>query len=145
MVLQSNVYTYWNNILSNMAVVLEDLTRSFWDADWYLHLSSISQASDLHFSFDRINYNRRLRIYYEDCLALPKRFPKMYQPFLNGNFVVRHSSRKGDPVALEKAYNKPAKLSAGIIGFTRRKDAICKWNLRKHEEIKYRNFINTVS
>ena len=61
---------------------------------------------------------------------------------------MRQSSRKGSAVlmnqALEKAYNKPAKSSAGIIGFTRRKEAVCKWNLIKHEKAKYRNFMNTV-
>ena len=46
--------------------------------------------------------------------------------------------------ALEKAYNKPAKSSASIIGFTRRKEAVCKWNLIKHEKAKYQNFMNTV-
>ena len=54
---------------------------------------------------------------------------------------MRHSSRKGSAVpidqALEKAYSKPAKSSVGIIGFTRRKEAICKWNLIKHEKAKY--------
>ena len=72
----------------------------------------------------------------------------MYQSFLNRDFAVRHSSRKGSAVpmdhALEKAYNKPAKSSAGIIGFTRRKEAACKWNLKKHEKAMYRNFMNIV-
>ena len=43
--------------------------------------------------------------------------------------------------AQEKAYNKPAKSSAG---FTRRKELVCKWNLIKHEKAKYWNFMNTV-
>ena len=54
----------------------------------------------------------------------------MQESFLNGDFVVRHSSRKGIAVpmdkALEKAYSKPAKSLAGIIGLTRRKEAACK-------------------
>ena len=45
--------------------------------------------------------------------------------------------------ALEKEYNKPAKSSSGIIGFTRRKEAVCKWNLIKHEKAKYRSFLYT--
>ena len=60
---------------------------------------------------------------------------------------MRHSSIKGSAVsvdhALEKAYNKPAKSSAYIIGFTRRKKAVCQWNLIKHEKAKYQNFMNT--
>ena len=46
--------------------------------------------------------------------------------------------------ALEKAYSKPTKSFAGIIGFTHRKDAVCKWNLKKHEKAKYWNFKNTI-
>ena len=46
--------------------------------------------------------------------------------------------------ALEKACSKPTKSFAGIIGFTQRKDAVCKWNLTKHEKVKYWNFKNTV-
>ena len=41
---ESNLLAHWNNLLSNMAHVLRDLTRSFRDADWYLHLSSVSRA-----------------------------------------------------------------------------------------------------
>ena len=135
---ESNLFAYWNNFLSNMASVLRDLARSFRDADWYLHLSSVSCAIDLCFSFDHIIYKRWLPIYYEDCLALPKRFPKIYQSFLIGDFVVRHSSRKGSAVpmdqVLEKAYNKPAKSSAGIIGFTEERSSFAsgtKKNVRK--------------
>ena len=63
--------------------------------------------------------------------------------------LLRDTYREGSAVpmdqALVKAYNKPAKSSAGIIGFTRRKEAVCKWNLIKHEKAKYQNFMNTVS
>ena len=53
---ESNLFAYWNNFLSNMAPVARDLTRSFGDADWYLHLLSVSRAIDLCFSFVCINY-----------------------------------------------------------------------------------------
>ena len=145
---ESNLFAYWNNFLSNMAPVLRDLTRSFRDADWYLHLPSVSRAIDLYFSFNHISYKRWLPMYYEDCLALLKHFPKMYESFLNGDFVLKHSSRKGSAVpidqALEKACSKPAKSFTGITGFTRRKEAVCKWSLTKYEKAKYWNFMNTV-
>ena len=50
---ESNLFAYWNNFLSNMAPVPRDLTRSFRDADWHLHLSIVGRATDLCFSFDR--------------------------------------------------------------------------------------------
>ena len=145
---ESNLFAYWNNFITNLAPVLRDLTQSFRQADWHLHLSSVDRSIDLCFSFDRINYKRWLPIYYEDCVSLPLRFPKMNSSFMKGDFVVRHTTRRGSAVpmdqALEKAYNKPAKSSAGIIGFTRRKEAVCKWNIIKHEKGKYRNFLYDV-
>ena len=41
---ESNLFVHWNNFLTYMAPVLRDLTRSFRDADRYLHLSSVSRA-----------------------------------------------------------------------------------------------------
>ena len=134
---ESNIFECWNNFLSNKTPVLRDLTKSFRDADWYLQLSSVSRAIDLCFYFINcfylfccINYNRWLPIHYGDCLALPVRFPEMSETFLNLDFAVRHVSRKNNAFpmdqALGKAYNKPAKSSANITGFTRRKEIVCK-------------------
>ena len=124
---------------------MRDLTRSFREGNWHLHLSAVHRALALCFGFDRINYKRFLPVYYEDCLALPSKFPKLYEGFMNGDFVVRHSKRNGSAVpvdqALEKEYNKPAKSQSGIIGITRRKGAVCKWKLIKHEKAKYRKFL----
>ena len=62
--------------------------------------------------------------------------------------MVRHKSRNGSAVtidqALENECNKPAKSQAGIIGFTRRKETVCKWNIIKHEKAKYRKCLSEV-
>ena len=44
--------------------------------------------------------------------------------------------------AMEKAYNKPAKDNSGIVGFSRRKEAVAKWNIIKHEKVKYKSFLH---
>ena len=93
-----------SSIISHL--FLRDLTRSFREADWLLHISPVNRAIDLCFSFDRINYKRWLPMYYEDCLALPRRFPKMYNSFLMGDFVLRHTSRKGSAVPMDQALEK---------------------------------------
>ena len=46
--------------------------------------------------------------------------------------------------ALEKQYNKPAKSSFGIIGYTRRKEAVCKWNLIKHKKSQYTSLLENM-
>ena len=65
---------------------------------------------------------------------------------MTGDFVVNHTRRRGSGVpidqALEKAYNKPAKGPGGVIGYTRKKESVAKWNLIKHEKLKYSMFID---
>ena len=144
----SECFLYWDKLIYELAPILNDLTKSFREADWNLHLSAVQRAIPLCFAFDRVNYKRWLPLYYEDCLQLSQNFPGIYAQFLKGDFVVRHTSRNGSAVpidqALEKEYNKPAKSQAGIIGFTRRKEAVCKWNIIKHEKAKYRKFLSEV-
>ena len=58
---------------------------------------------------------------------------------MNGGFVV-NTNRTGSGVpfdqALEQSYNRPAKVSGGIIGFTRKKDAVALWGIIKIYETK---------
>ena len=72
----------------------------------------------------------------------------MHRAFVEGDFVVRHTYRGGSAVpvdqALEKAYNKPAKGHAGIVGISRRKEAVSRWNLVKHKKLKYRSFLQEI-
>ena len=90
-----------------------------------------------------VNYKLWLPIYYENCLNLPVKFPG--DCFMKGGFVVKHTTRSASAVpmdeALEKAYNKPAKGQSGIIGFSRHKEAVCKWNIIKHEKANYTSFL----
>ena len=37
-------------------------------------------------------------------------------------------------MALEKEYNKPAKIAGGTIGYTQRKEAVALWNITRHEK-----------
>ena len=46
---------------------------------------------------------------------------------------------------LESKYNKPAKGATGIIGITRRKAAVGKLNLIKHEKSNYTNLLRQMS
>ena len=46
--------------------------------------------------------------------------------------------------ALEKQYNKPAKGQSEIIGFSRRKEAVCKWSIVKHEKSQYTSSLEKV-
>ena len=43
--------------------------------------------------------------------------------------------------ALKKAYNKPAKSQSGIIGISRRKETVVKWNIIKQDKSKFVTFL----
>ena len=54
---------------------------------------------------------------------------------------IRHEYYKGSGVpfdqALEQCYNRPAKVSGGIIGVTRKKDAVALWGIIKHKKDQF--------
>ena len=99
--------------LEQIAPVLRDLTRSYRESNWKLHMLAVRRALPLCFAFDRVNYKRWLPLCYEDCLALPQNFPKIYEAFLEVDFTVKRTTKSGSGVpmdqALEKEYNKLAK------------------------------------
>lgn len=75
----------------------------------------------------------------------PTNFSEIYAELSNSNFVVRHTNGSGSVVpidqALEQVYNNPAIIQAGIIGYTRIKDALCNLNMKT---IKYSRLLQMV-
>ena len=49
----SELWNYWNIFLDKIMPTVIDLTRSFREADWQLHLSAIRRAMPLLFAFGR--------------------------------------------------------------------------------------------
>ena len=137
--LKSNSFNYWSIFIDSIVPVLRDLTHSFREKDWSLHLSAMQRAIPLFFSFDRTNYARWAPLYFDDCLKLEEKFPILYQKFMEGDFCVQQSTRASSAVlmdqALEQSY-KTAKGKGGVIGITTRKATIAKWSLIKHEKMQ---------
>ena len=100
--------------------------------DWILYLSAVDRATLLFFFFGRTNYSRWTTLFLEDCHELKDKFPLLYSSYMNGGFVV-NTSRKGSGVlfdqALEQSYNRPAKVTRGIIGITKKKVAVALWGI----------------
>ena len=88
-------------------------------------MQTLRRAIPLFYAFDRINYKKQAPLYYEDCLALPNKFPKLFEAFCREDFVVTKPFLLGQP--LEMQYNKSAKGQLGIIGMTKKKEAVNKW------------------
>ena len=138
--LLSQSFDYWNTYVSDLFPIVRDLTNSLRSGDWFLYLAAIERATSLFFFFGRTNYSRWTPIFLQDCYKLKENFPLLYDSYISGGFVV-NTVKKGSGVpfdqALEQCYNRPAKVSGGIIGVTRKKEAVALWGIIKHKKDKY--------
>ena len=136
----SHSFSYWNTYVSDLFPIIRDLTNSLRSGDWILYISAVERASTLFFFFGRTNYCRWTPLFLQDCYQLKEKFPLLYDSYMNGGFVVNAAKRgSGVPFdqALEQCYNWPAKVSGGIIGVTRKKDAVALWGIIKHKKDQY--------
>ena len=99
----SNQSVFWNGFIKRIYPVLCDLTCSHREENWPLHLSALQCALPLSFVFDRTNHKCSLPLYFEDCLSLPERYPSIHENFLQGEFVVKLTKRKGSAVPVDQA------------------------------------------
>lgn len=134
---KSKVFHYWNTFLYELFPILRDIIRADREGKWELHMSAFQRALPLFFSFGKINYARWGSVYYEDCLKLEENHPSVVESFVRGGFVVQHGDKNFSSVGmdqgLEMCYNKPAKGQGGIIGMTRRKEAVALQDIIKHD------------
>nr|CAD7587558.1 unnamed protein product [Timema genevievae] len=72
-------------------------------------------------------------------IALPENFPELYDHVLSRGFVVTSSGSYFSSVPMDQGlkqnYNKPFKGHEGIIGITKRKEAVAQHDLIKHEKL----------
>lgn len=140
----SQSFKYWKTYMSDLFPVIRDLTNSLRSGDWGLYLSALERAVSLFFFFGRTNYCRWTPLFLQDCYQLKESFPLLYESYNNGGFVV-NTTKQGSGVpfdqALEQHYNRPAKVSGGIIGVTRKKDAVALWAIIKHKKDQYVDYL----
>ena len=137
---QSQSFNYWNTYVSDLFPIIRDLTNSLRLGDWILYESAVERATSLFFFFGRTNYCRWTPLFLQDCYKRKEKFPLLYKSYINGGFVM-NTTKKGSGVpfdqALEQCYNRPAKVSGGVIGVTRKKDAVALWGVVKHKKDQY--------
>ena len=126
---------YWAYFIDQVYPIQRDFNHSVRTGDWNLFVSSVYHSLDLFFACGKTNYSRWAPLFYKDLKDMNRKFPDLHKAFLQKEFVMYHSERLGSAVgfdmALEKVYNKPAKIKGGM---TRRKEAVALWNLIKHEK-----------
>ena len=138
--LHSKSFDYWSTYISHLFPIIRDLTSSLHSGDWNLNLCAVERVTSLFFFFGRTNYSRWTPLFLQDCYQLKEKCPLLYDSYMNGRFVM-NTTRKGSGVpfdqALEQCYNRPAKVSGGIIGVTRKKNAVALWGIIKHKKVQF--------
>ena len=111
---------------------------NYWNTYVFRSLG-LKWATSLFLFFGRINYCQWTPQFLQDCYQLSKKFPLlyMYSSYMKGGFVINRT-KNGNEVpfdqALEQCYNRPAKVSGGIIGVTQKKEAVALWGIIKHKK-----------
>jgi hypothetical protein len=131
----SQTFAFWNEYISMVGILL-DFIRAEREGDWTQHLTSVSEMLPLFFAFDRPNYSRWVAIYISDMHLLPETAPEVYQQFVSGNHVVARSVNKfcqvSTDMALEQSVNRDSKTKGGIIGLTKKTEALERWFMTAH-------------
>ena len=109
---KSKSFKYWSVFLHNIVPVLHNLTHSFREKDWSLHLSVVQKAIPMFFSFDWTNYACWVPLYFDISLKLEEQFPLLYKKIMEEDLYVQQSRR--------------ASLHRGFIKITTHKTSIAK-------------------
>ena len=81
--------------------------------------------------------------------TLETKAPPVYDEFLKGRFTVKRSDVPFTSVAtdqaLEQTINRTSKSAGGIIGTTKKKEAVAAWDMTFHELLSICNFFREIT
>ena len=145
---KNETFKFWNTFLTFISI-LENLIRSDRKGDWKLQLQSIKDLLPLFAAFDSTNYLRWCSLYLEDMNKLEHTSPTTHKAFMEGKFSIKHTPGSfravGADMALEQTINRSQKSSSGIIGNTRKKSYVAKWEILYHEMLAITNLLRNLS
>ncbi|CAC5392868.1 unnamed protein product [Mytilus coruscus] len=128
----SPTFRYWDMLLQALEIMLINI-RAERNGLWSLHLHSIFSMLPYFFVTNKNNYSRWTPVYLLDMLNLPTEAEGL---FSMGFFSVRQKVGSFNGVwsdmATEKTVIKDSKGDGGIVGLTRKKASLIRWNLTRH-------------
>ena len=133
---KSKLFSFWEEYIA-MVMILLQFIKAECTGNWNLHLSSTAAMIPHFFAMDRTNYARWMPIYLADMHKLEERHPQVFQEFSAGKQSISRSQQPFAQVwtdkALEQSINLESKSKGGIVGISRREDAVERWFLTSHE------------
>ena len=124
---KSKLLSFWEEYIA-MVMILLQFIKAERTGNWNLHLSSTAAMIPHFFAMDRTNYARWMPIYLADMHKLEERHPQVFQEFSFGNHSMSRSQQPFAQVwtdmALEQSIKLDSKSKGGIVGISRREDAV---------------------
>jgi hypothetical protein len=119
----------WDMFLLAASIMLQNI-RAERNGIWSMHLSSVRSMLPFCCVTNRNNYSRWTSIYLLDMPNLPS---EVESRFKAGIIAIRQKVGSFNGVwsgmATEKAIIKHSKRNGGIVGLTRKKYALIRWNI----------------
>lgn len=135
---KSETFKLWDEFLQRVLIPFKLFMIATRSADWELYKESQKQILPILFAANRITYCRYLPV----CIALMEKLPdEVESAFRKGQFVSKLTEGSFNSVwndyCLETTENKDLKGGGGIIGITRKGEALLKWFLSRHINSTY--------
>lgn len=125
---KSKLFAFWDSYFSLLSELNEKATG---------HCILEMEMTPHFFSMDRVNYSKWLPIYLSDMDQLPITVPEVHYKFRKDSHAVNRItnpfSQMWTDMALEQSINLDRKSSGGIIGVTKKPDALARWFLTSNE------------
>ena len=142
---KSPTFKYWFMLLEAIQILLECI-RAERSGNWNAHLASQCNMLPYLFCTNRQNYSRWLPVYLLEMLVdIPE---DMNERFEGGEFTFRfrpNTSFNGiwTDMAVEKTVIRDSKSDGGVVGLTRKKEALLRWYLSRHIMGRYSHVVKT--
>ena len=128
---------FWSSYIEIVLILLRFI-RASRDANWELHLQSVSQILPWIHAYDQLNYAKYLALYFVEMKSLPSTHPGAHNLLMNGGMSVQRNQTygfTGTPVdqTIEQTINRNTKTRGGIIGFSLKPGAVKRWINTAHQ------------
>lgn len=134
--MKSKQFSFWDSYIE-MVELLFTFIKAEREGNWSLNPATTKEMTPHFFSMDRVNCSKWLPIYLADMDHLHITAPEVHEKCCKGSHAVNRStnpfSQAWTDMALAQMINLDSKSSGGIIGITKKPDALARQFLTSHE------------
>ena len=113
-------FTFWRQYMDLVSILLA-FTQALRCGDWKLYMSAFKSMMPWFAAYDHTHYTRWGAVFIADMENLAQTAPRVYQGFLDGDFVAREAKHSFNKMPFDlclEHINKTGKVAGGLVGIT---------------------------